>query len=64
MDEARDEGAVGREDTCSPPPGSNKHAEEIEHDKAKGNLVDTGDNTQTTAKFLAVGIAVVNDVNI
>ena len=64
LNKARDEGAVGREDTCSPSPGSNEHAEEIEHDEAKGKLVDAGDNTQTTAKFLAVGIAVVNDVNI
>ena len=61
---ARDVGAVGGEDTRPPSPSSNEHAEEIEQNKANRKLVDSGDDTQTTAKFLAVGVTIVNDFNI
>ena len=64
LDEAGDEGAVGREDTRPPSPSSNEHAKEVEEDEAKGKLVDSGDDTQTTAKFLTVDIAVVDNSKI
>ena len=64
MNAARDEGAVGREDTCPPSPGSDEHAEEIEEDKANRKLVDCGDDAQTTAKFLAVSVTVIDDIKI
>ena len=64
LDETTDVCAVGREDSCSPPPSANKHAEEVKDDETEGDLVNCSNNAQTRAKLLAVHIAVLNKLDV
>ena len=61
LDAAADVGAVGREDSCSPPPSSDERAKHVEGEETKGDLVDIGDNTKTRTKLLAIHVAVFHD---
>ena len=64
LEEANEESAVDRADSPSVSPGANEHEKRVEADKTVDNTHEGSDQSQLRACFLAVNVAVINQLNI
>ena len=64
FEEANEESAVDRADSPSVSPGANEHEKRVEADETVDNTHEGSDQSQLRACFLAVNVAVINQLNI
>jgi len=64
LEQAGEEGAVGRDHSALLHPGSAEHEEGVEADEGEGKSVQRGDNGEAGASLLAVHITVLNQFEV